>query len=329
MSKPTKIIFNCKKCNNKYETTKESLKYRTNYANEHICKSCISKLQRLEHVFKVIPNNMHYQIFNGCIDYDIAIKYLKNISTKLNIKFNCRVCNKEHKVRWHKFEERQNYKYDNICYHCITIAINNDPKMLKINRDRSKKLWNNNEYRKACIKAFHNHNHKMQTNQEYANKHKRKSKSISGEILVKSQWIRFDSAYELIFLWHIAFKCDIIRRCNFVIPYGNHFYHPDFLIINNDGSRHIIEIKGFYKNKVQEKQKAAIKYIKESKAADSYILYDTNLLIKEGIIKIGSTWMWRKIKEINNETSIKFSNKKHKEIAKIGRYQYYKKMQNK
>jgi len=170
----------------------------------------------------------------------------------------------------------------------------------------------------------------MQIDPEYANKHRRRSKSISGRVLINGRWIRFDSAYELIFLWYAKDRFKTIRRCRFAIAYGSHFYHPDFMVIDLSGARSIVEIKGFYKNNVIEKQRAARKYIAENSVADSYVLYDTNKLIRDGILlKIGSRYMWQQIAEINNATTIAFADKKHKRIAEIGYQRFNKEVKNK
>jgi len=159
----------------------------------------------------------------------------------------------------------------------------------------------------------------MQTDPEYAGRHRRRSKSVTGGVLIGDQWIKFDSAFELLFLWSIRGKHLIIRRCGFAIAYGSHFYHPDFFIIDNAGRRTIVEIKGYYNNNVLEKQKAAEQYVEETGVADFYILYDTDRMISEGILLgIGGARMWKQIREIYDEAVIAFTDPKHQRIAEVG-----------
>lgn len=300
------------------------MRYRKHYKNEKYCILCLNKLVLSKDLLASMPNEHHWQVFRGYIDYDVAVKYLKDISSKIEVRFVCDICGKLCKIKWNKLRERRNYKFKDICYTCVQSLIHNSPDMLQTNRERSALLWLDDDYRRRCIKAFQEHNTQMQIDPRYAAAHRRKSKSITGAIEIHERFIEFDSAYELIFLWYIKDQYPIIRRCEFAIPYGRHFYHPDFLVIDHYGHSIIIEIKGYYRNNVKAKQKAAERYIEEIQIADDYVLYDIDRLCGEGIIKIGSSWMWKKIKEINNETAIKFTDCKHSEIAKLGRYRFYK-----
>jgi hypothetical protein len=168
----------------------------------------------------------------------------------------------------------------------------------------------------------------MQIDPEYAYKHKRKSGNISGEVLLGQTFIKFDSGYELLFLCSLP-ESVIIRRCQHAIAYGKHFYHPDFFLIYPNGKRVIVEIKGFHKNRVDEKRDAALLYIKESGIADDYSLLDTNALIKLGILSgVGGARLWKQIRRLANERTIRFTEAKHREIAKIGCSRYYKNCKN-
>jgi len=169
----------------------------------------------------------------------------------------------------------------------------------------------------------------MQIDPEYASAHRRRSRSITGKLLINDQWIVFESAFELLFLWNIKDKYDIIRRCNFAIPYGGHFYHPDFFLIDNVGSRIIAEVKGYYNNNVARKQKAAEQYINETGIADFYILYDTTKLLADGILYgIGGGRMWKQIREIFDEQIITFADPKHRRIAEIGLSRFRREIKN-
>jgi hypothetical protein len=226
--------------------------------------------------------------------------------------------------------DRKYYKYDNVCSSCLNYLIQNDPGKIAINQANSKALWCDASYRRKCLKAFELHNKNMQLNTAYAHKHRRRSRSVEGFIEINGQSIRFDSAFELIFLWQVRNKYQKIRRCNFAIAYSSHFYHPDFLVIGPDGYKSIIEIKGFYKSNISEKQEAAEKYIAETGIADSYILYDTELLLSEGILRgVGGAHMWKQIREINNETTVTFTSEEHKRIAEIGRSRFRRETKNK
>jgi hypothetical protein len=280
-------------------------------------------------VFKAIPVEFHYQIFANLIEYEIAIQYLCNISTNTCVKFTCQKCNGINIMRWRDLERRKYHKYDNICSKCLNKLIQNNPEKLEANKNNAKKLWYSEDYKSRCLRAFESHNKKMQLDPKYANKHRRKSKSVTGKILIDNQLIIFDSAFELIFLWSIRGKYNIIRRCDFAIAYNNHFYHPDFLVVDNDNNRIIIEVKGFYKNNIIAKQKAAEQYIIETNIADSYILYDTERLLSESILHgIGGAYMWKQIKEINHEAIISFTDPKHQRIAEIGINRFRKEIKN-
>jgi hypothetical protein len=200
--------------------------------------------------------------------------------------------------------------------------------MLEQNRACSKKLWTNQSYRINCLKSFVLHNEKMQHDVEYAARYRRKSKSVTGTILIGESPIRFDSAYELLFIWYCKDKMTI-RRCHFAIAYGNHFYHPDFMIIDQCGNRTLVEIKGYYRNSVVEKQVAAEQYISQTGVAEAYILYDTKRLLADGILNgVGGAYMWRQIRNIYDEAIITFTDPKHKRIAEIGISRYTKEAKN-
>jgi hypothetical protein len=170
----------------------------------------------------------------------------------------------------------------------------------------------------------------MQIDPEYANRHRRRSRSVEGIILVGGQEIRFDSAFELIFLWNTRNKYCKVRRCNFAIAYDNHFYHPDFFVVDKNGERAIIEVKGFYKSNVAEKQTAANRYILETGIADRYILYDTDRLLAESILYgVGGARMWKQIREINNAATITFTDPKHQRIADVGVSRFRREVKNK
>ncbi len=327
--KIVRVDFVCEKCGKPHTTTNHNLRYRDHNKDEHICFKCLLKMQKSSEVFNAIPVEYHNQIFAGCIDYDLAIRYLVGVSSKVLVKFECRQCTQHCLIRWSKLADRAHNKYDNICAHCLRSLINNDPIMLESNRQKTKLLWNDDNYRTKCLKAFASHNKAMQTDQEYANRHRRKSHSVAGTILINGQWIRFDSGFELIFLWNTRDRYVKIRRCDFVIAYGKHFYHPDFFVIDKSGRRSIIEIKGYYRNNVEQKQEAATRYIADTGIADSYDLYDTDRLMDDGIILgVGGTYMWDQIRRINNGTTITFSDPKHSRIAEIGQRRYYREIAN-
>lgn len=329
MPKTCKITFNCSKCNKKYTVAEQALRQRTNHKGEYICYKCLIRLRESSRVFGAIPEEFHHQLFKGYIDRKIAVKYLKGLFSKVLVRYKCRKCKRIKYVRWDRFSNRKHFQYEDICQQCSTTLINNQPSMLQLNRNTSKSLWHNPDYRLKCLKAFEQHNKMMQMDPEYAFKHRRRSRSVSGHILINNQTIKFDSAYELIFLWQTKDKYLTIRRCGFAIAYNGHFYHPDFLVVSPNGDRIIIEIKGYYQNNVVAKQKAAEQYIYETRIADSYILCDTDMLIKQGILrKVGSQSMWKQIKEINSETVITFADPKHKRIAEIGPTRFRREIKN-
>ena len=328
--KYVRITYDCGKCGASCTTTTHNLKYRDHHKNEHICQKCLIKLEKSNAVFEAVPVEFHHQIFSGCLDYKIAIKYLRGISSKILVKFGCSICNCECCIRWSKIADRKHHQYDNICLKCLDNLIQNEPAKLELNRNNSKLLWQNKDYRIQCLRAFDLHNKTMQTDPEYANKHRRRSRSVEGTVLINGHKIRFDSAYELIFLWGVRDRYNKIRRCNFAIAYGNHFYHPDFFVVDRSGERMIVEVKGFYKSNVAEKQTAADSYIAETDIADSYILYDTERLLTECILRgLGGGHMWKQIGEINNATTIAFTDPKHQRIANIGINRFRREAKNK
>lgn len=319
--------YKCLGCGVKCKTTTHNLQYRQHFKNEHYCMKCIIRKTKSSKVFDAIPPEFHQQIFDNCIAFDLAVKFLSNISTYINVVYPCNVCGKDCKIRWSKILDRKSLVFERLCYYCMQRKINLDKS--DEHSSRSKALWHNIEYRKKCIKSFEKHNKRMQLDPVYANKNKRRSKSVSGSIFIQQQWINFDSAFELLFLHHISDKCKTIRRCKHAIAYFEHYYHPDFFIIFNDGTRAIIEIKGFYKNKVEEKKQAAIDFITETKIADCYILYDTDKLITDGVLTgVGGGHMWRQIKRIYDARIITFAEEKHRRIAEIGQRRYAKEIKN-
>lgn len=322
------IEYNCEFCGVKCITTTENLRYRQHYRDKHYCQKCIIKLTKQSAVFNAMPSEYHADIFAGVIEYSVAKQYLIDVHTNLKVKFVC-ACGRNCEIRWNKLRERLHNKFEDICYYCLQSRINNDPHKLKQHIIRSQELWKNDDYRARCISSFVEHNHRMQTDVKYAHKNKRKSRSVSGNVKVGDQIIEFDSGFELIFIDYILNICKILKRCEFAIPYGNRYYHPDFYVVYHNGKSSIIEIKGHYRNRVKSKQKAAIEYITSTGVADEYVLYDTNKLLQDGIlIGLGGAKMWKQIRRIKNERIVSFTNEEHYRIAEIGPARYYKEKKN-
>lgn len=324
------IEYDCIGCNIHCATTNHNLKYRQHHQNEHYCQKCLIKLDKQSAVFTALPPQFHQLVFGGLIDHDLAITYLKDVGSNIEITFRCDGCSKPQTIRWNKLRARKYGRYDKICGRCLQVKINNSTEFLDANKKRSKALWQQPGYRKRCLLAFELHNQRMQYDTEYAARHRRRSRSIDGKIQLFGNWVRFDSGFELVFLDFICDRCRTLRRCRFAIPYGGHFYHPDFFVILPDGRRQIIEIKGYYNNNVLRKQTAAIEYLKETNIADDYVLYTTQKLLDDNIlIGTGGGRLWDQIRKINDARIIRFTNPQHQEIAKIGRSRYYKNTQNK
>jgi hypothetical protein len=324
---PMKIIsveYDCEICGTECKTTNHNLRYRKHYKEEHYCQKCIIKLTKCASVFDALPAKYHPQVFDGCIDYELAIKHLSEVRTNLEVSFKC-ACGSVCRIRWNKLQDRKNSKLESICYVCLQSAINNSEEVLRQHSERSRKLWENQDYRSKCMVGFENHNNRMQKDVEYAHKHKRRSRSVSGVAEISGHNIKFDSGFELIFIDYIWDKCDVLRRCEFPISYGSHYYHPDFYIVYPDGKSVIVEIKGYYRSNVELKQKAADDYIRKTGVADEYVLYDTDRLLQESILTgLGGARMWSQIRKINNVRNITFTEEKHRRIAKVGRSRYYR-----
>ena len=173
------VEYVCTICSTYCKTTNHNLRYRKHYKNEYYCQKCIIRLTKKAHVFNALPCEHHQQIHSGCIDYELAIKYLVGIRTNTYVHFVCG-CGKECKIKWNKLQDRQYAKLQDVCYTCLQSNINNSESKLKEHRERSKKLWTKPQYRANCIAAFERHNKKMQTDVEYARLHKRRSRSVSG-----------------------------------------------------------------------------------------------------------------------------------------------------
>jgi hypothetical protein len=326
--KIVKVEYECIGCGADCITTNHNLRYRKHHQNEPYCQKCLIKLEKSANLFDAIPLEHHGQIFDGQIDHDLAIKYLSDVGSNISVKFKCKKCQQIQITKWNKLKKRKNGKLDKLCYRCLQTRINTSEEMVQRHSDRSKLLWANGEYRRQCLKSFESHNKRMQQDVEYAAKHRRKSRSISGAVKINNQSIRFDSAFELFYIDYIYDKCEILRRCEYAIAYDNHFYHPDFFVVL-DGCRMIVEIKGYYNNRVEEKQKAAIQYVDETDIADDYVLYTTEKLLDEGILRgVGGGHMWRQIRDLNNVRTIEFSETKHQRIAEVGRSRYLKEIES-
>ncbi len=341
------IIFICEKCGNKHQINIYLWNNRKCFSGVKVCNKCAFKLNRFKKLFDLVPEKYHKEILQQFqINFSVARKYLRNFSTKIDLKCDCIKCSKSYITRFDKIFKRKYFNGQQICPICLPKLISNSqthklnnseaqliaqnkPDRLFKNQNKARLLWKDNNYKRKCLVGFSKHNQKMQTDPAYANKHKRRSKSVSGIIKINNYNIRFDSMYEVIFLWYVKDEYKVIRRCEFAIVYGNHFYHPDFFLIGKNGERVIIEVKGFYKNKILEKKKAAEEYILKTNIADSYEIYDTDRLIREGIlIGVGSGRLWKQIKEIYNAGVITFTDSKHKQIAEIGRRRFIKLQKN-
>ena len=322
------VNYNCEICGIPCKTTNHNLRYRKHFKDEQYCQSCIIRMTKCKVVLGKVPQQFHDQVMNNCINFDIAIQYLKDVRTNLVVKFDCE-CGKSCEIKWNKLHDRKHDRLKPICYECLQRKINTAEDRIKDHSERSIQLWSNKDYRNKCIKSFAKHNHRMQIDTAYAHKNKRRCRSVSGSIIFNDHKISFDSGYELIFIDFIYDKCYKIRRCEFSIPYGMRYYHPDFYILYPDGKSVIVEIKGYYKNNVKEKQTAASMYIKETGIADDYILYDTDKMLSDGILdKIGGAYMWKQIRRIYHDRTIEFAEEKHRRIAEIGYSRYFKESKN-
>lgn len=275
-----------------------------------------------------MPAEYHRQIFSGIIDHSLAVRFLSGVGTDILVKYDCSQCTTPTLIKWNKLGARKHQPYLDICNKCLQTAINIDPAALERNRKCSSMLWHDEKYRLACLKSFSEHNHRMQTDVEYARLHQRKCNSVTGSILIGGHSIQFDSGYELLFISAVHKQCSMFRRCEFAIAYGGHFYHPDFFLVYPDGKRVVAEVKGYYQTNVLEKQAAAAAYIAATDLADEYVLYDVDRLIADGIfVGGGGARMWQQIRSISNGI-VTFSDPKHKRIAEIGYSRYRKEVKN-
>jgi len=317
MSSKKKTTFHCDRCSR--EIRVYALNKKKKIDAKMFCSACLIRRRTMTKIYEAIPVEYHSLLDSNIISFDMAEKYIANISSSIIVSFTCIKCHADKQIRWCKLLERKHSRAEKICCSCLQSSINTQDSHLLAHRERSKKLWHRDAYRVKCIKAFQEHNKKMQLDVDYAQLHKRKSKSVTGELLVGDRFIKFDSGFELIYLASLPENV-IIRRCNFPISYKNRYYHPDFLVIDASNKKTIVEIKGFYKNAVEEKQAAAIQYISQTKIADDYILYDTDRLLKEGILEgTGGGYFWKQIRKINNGRIIRFTDSKHQQIAEHGR----------
>jgi hypothetical protein len=313
-----RTAFKCDICAKDTIIRVVALKRKKKINGKLLCFSCWKRRQTMAKTYDAVPIEYHKFLDANLIDFDIAEKYLQDIQSSICVSFECISCNMTKTLRWCKILARKFDAGVKICYSCLQSKINNRDDYLEAHRVRGTEMWKHQEYRKKCIKGFEAHNKKMQLDVEYSQKHRRKSKSVSGEILIGDKFVKFDSGFELIYLAGLD-HASIVRRCNFAISYKKRYYHPDFMVISN-GRKTIVEIKGFYKNAVEEKQEAAIAYIAKTKIADNYILYDTDRLLREGIlIGTGGGHFWRQIRKINNERIVRFSDVKHQQIAATGK----------
>lgn len=323
--KVKRVEYECIGCDRDCITTDHNLRYRQHRKNELYCQRCLIKLGKAPAIFKAVPKEYHRALLSGEIDHAIAYKYLLGISTSIKVRFACHVCYKLCLLRWSKMLDRRNDKGEAICYKCLQTKINTSPTVMAAHRSRTEKLWQDAEFRREHLVGFESHRRRLQTDQDYAAKHKRRCRSVAGTITLNGKTIRFDSAYELIFIAYITPRCLTVRRCEFTIAYGKHYYHPDFFVIFPDNKRVIIEIKGFYNNRVAEKQVAAQRYVTETGIADLYELYDTDRLLRDGVLrKLGGGYLWKQISEVCKHAVVTFSEAKHRKIAEIGVRRYRK-----
>jgi len=324
-----KIHYNCYGCGQYCETTNHNMRYRQHCKNEQLCQKCIIRRTKSAVVFQAVPEKYHELIYAGIIPFDIAIKNLQQISTDIKVEYYCENCDKHVLIRWSKQLSRQHGKYEQMCYSCLQSLIHNSPDYHQAHVERSKKLWQNEEYRQKGLRAFQEHNLRMSIDPIYASKHKRRSRSISGVVILGDRRISFDSAFELFYIHYAIDNYAVFRRCEFIIPYNGHHYHPDFFIIDATGKRSIIEVKGYYNNDVQTKEAAAQQFIITSDIADEYLLYTTAKLQRDGILLgVGGYHMWKQIRGICDVRIVRFAEEKHREIARIGPHRYYKNQTN-
>ena len=283
------------------------------------------------------------------IDFDCGLEYFgKSFCTKIKLVGKCENCGEDFKARYDKLRNRKIFPFEKLCTKCIRVLTSrsaeakannskaqliaqNKPSRLKQNTESSKRWWRNLDpaTKTTLLGPFRKHNKKLQNNPQYAAENRRRSgKTITGEVLINNKWIKFDSGYELLFLYSKNDSECTIRRCEFVIPYGKFTYNPDFWVAE-DGATSVIEIKGYYNNRCDLKAAAAQTYIKDTGIADIYTIIGIKELKKAGILeKESSTYVWKQIRKIYNGSNIKFTHKNHQLIAKHGKRWYYKNKKN-
>ena len=326
--KTLRINCDCLGCGDIYQIGAYSKKQGQ---NKLYCGRCLIKLSKSYKLFESLPIEHHAAVFKWRLNFDVAVQYLKCVNSKIRVVYDCEMCNSNCSTEWSKILIRKHHVFDKLCYECIQRSINLDPIRLQENADRSRELWHSDVYRSKCTEGFKSHNTKLQQDPEYLAKHRRNnSRSITGSLNLENRSIHFDSGYELLFIDYALSNNYIIRRCEFAISYGSHYYHPDFFIIKPDGKRVIVEIKGYYNKNVEDKKCAAIEYINNTGIADEYHLCYTDELISLGILSgVGGFRLWKKIARVYNERSITFTEEKHTRIAEIGRSRYNQEIKNK
>ena len=341
-----RITFDCKMCDKSTMVTFLSWSHRDHFAKEFLCNKCCVRLNLSKKLFAALPKKYHKEV---CKTHKVPFELLnlvKGTSSKVLIHGVCKNCGNEFNSIIRNITERHYFRNEPYCKKCLIklvpklpqqllnnskaqLIAQNTPERLNQNILTSRRLWKEGKFGLRCLRAFSKHLERMQTDPEYALTIRRNRRSIAGVVNINGHKIRFDSSYELIYLWYIKDKVDFIRRCEFRIAYGSHFYHPDFMICQN-GIRKIIELKGYYEKDVYETQKAAIEYIKQTNVAEEYQLYDTNRLIKEGILQgRNSNQLWQQVRRIFKHGVITFTQDKHRQIAEIGRKKWYKERRHK
>jgi hypothetical protein len=336
-----KLKKSCSLCGDDYIISRYAMEHRK--IDSNFCFRCYDSSIRRKLMLLITPQHLYSDIIlNNQINFDEGVKYLgKNFKCKIFLFGSCSICGINFRSRYDKLKGRKVYPFAKLCTKCVReetcrsevaresnrkaqLITQNLPHIKNNNSMRSKRYWKSltKTERENLLKPFTEQNEKIKNDPEYSSQIRKSSGlTISGRININGKWIEFDSGYELLYLNYIKNMNDItIRRCDFVIPYGKYTYNPDFLIINND-KKTIVEIKGYYKNRIEEKEKAAISFVNSNDIADEYCIL--GILEKES-----SVYVWKQIRKIYDGQNIKFTHDKHREIAAIGRSRFNRNRRN-
>lgn len=326
------IEFNCHYCGRLHQSLRSNLKRRR--FEVLLCRSCA---RSFSHWRKYRQSTRDALLARKYLTYE---EYMLDAQTckgpNIEVRFTCAACGIEHKANAKQLSKRTVVNSP-LCPNCVMKSVTSSRAWREKNSDSQKKIQSTAEQKRknaeGVSRFWREHpeqkrimaQHVKETfSQPEVRERWRKSlrpgnRGLVGTLRLKNgQKIRFESSYELCFLFWIESRYPeiSIRRCNFLIPYTyegrTKIYIPDFLLVYK-GWKGLFEIKSLFfhhfdlRRDLAKQDAAAV--LRRDRHIDVYVQINENTANNLGIELLRSQRIKPLCKLLHNQKRIAISNR--------------------